>query len=168
MMNVNKGSQKVAKTHRNIFANNFYMAAEYIKLIDALQEMDKIFNKKDGDKNGRRLSKQLLDFLKTNIQFKSYENLRMTMEDVVSFTKICAAQKNENLQKFGLAALEAASTLYTFSDQNLILGFNYVNVDALKELNLKKIAELEQEDVPDKEAKEIAKEKENLKPTKRK
>ncbi len=140
---LNKSAEKakaLVKQYPKVFGN-IDIASQYLFMLDNLKDLDEELKKIGG--KGKELSETLINFLKTKNQLKSPENLFNTLIDVSRFCQICSTFKDQNIKKYANNVLKVTDSISAHLLDNLFHGFDYTNLAALKELNLKNIKEIE-------------------------
>lgn len=129
----------LAKQYPNVFHKNVHIAGVYLTILNNLKMIDHEFKKEEHE--GAKYSSELLDFLKTKIQFKSTTNLYLVMEDVIHFAQVASQQNNEKVKNSSDEILEDSKKILDHIDNVLFGGFEYVGFSALSELNIIKMQE---------------------------
>lgn len=155
-------AKALAKQYPDIFSDNTEAAASYLTILENIKAIHDELSQTDSV--GKKHSQTVIDFLNTNIQFYSRDNLFLVTEDIISFANVCETQPSKSLQQYASNVIKHSKNVIDHLLDLLFTGFEYTNVQALHELNFKRLDELQRSQ----ENFDINKENESPKQQKRK
>jgi len=134
----------LTKQYPDIFAGNVYAASSYLVVVKSVKELDIEFKKDEPE--GAVLTKELLSFLETKIQFQSKTNLYLVMEDVIRFARVCFQQDSNVVKQHARDLLRESDNIMTHLSEIMFSNFEYTNFSALSELNMQILEEYEKKE----------------------